>query len=424
MARRTISLPRRYGAFVLTVPALMAIGPVRGDGTANPAAVPPAPPPAAADIAARITGDWGGLRPRLAERGLTIGGTALLDVSRNLTGGLRSNLTAVRDLIHIHLALDTRKAFALPGGTFYLDFASHNGTNGTADLVGDAQGFDNQDAPRFNQVYEVWYQQKLLGDTFRLKAGKMDANSEFAVQEYGREFLGSTMAYSTTISAMPTYPNPAPGAEVFFKADNHFDLGGGVFYDNGQQATFIFTGRPQETQSIVGGVFLIGEAGYHWALPGGDLHGHVTIGGWGHTGDFPRLSGGLDHGAQGFYGFVDQCLCRVQGIDGQVCGLGAFLQGGLSDGAVSPMAAHIGGGVSATGLIPGRPNDVQGIGANWVQFGDQPNLPYSYELSVEAFYKLQLTPWLSAKPDVQYIRHPGGTFSDAVVLTLRMQMNF
>jgi porin len=49
-----------------------------------------------------------------------------------------------------------------------------------------------------------------------------------------------------------------------------------------------------------------------------------------------------------------------------------------------------------------------------------------YELAIEAFHRVQLTPWIALKPDVQYIVNPGGDadLTDAVVGTLRIEVVF
>jgi carbohydrate-selective porin OprB len=41
------------------------------------------------------------------------------------------------------------------------------------------------------------------------------------------------------------------------------------------------------------------------------------------------------------------------------------------------------------------------------------------------FYKAQILPWVSVKPDLQYITNPGGTgLDDALVGTVRAEIDF
>jgi porin len=46
------------------------------------------------------------------------------------------------------------------------------------------------------------------------------------------------------------------------------------------------------------------------------------------------------------------------------------------------------------------------------------------ETAIEMFYKLQLTPFFSIKPDLQYIVNPGGDLPNAFVAGLRMEVAF
>ncbi len=182
------------------------------------------------------TGDWLGIRPALEKTGLTIGGLLELDTTHVVRGGVDSDSTLARCLFDLNLTLDTDAAFHWPGGTLFFDFQSHDGSNASAETVGDIQGFDNLDAAHFVQIYQLWYQQKFAGDMFRVKAGKIDANADFSVIEHGKEFLHSAATYSTTIFPIVTYPDPAPGADFFFKPADAFYAGIGAFYSNRKPA--------------------------------------------------------------------------------------------------------------------------------------------------------------------------------------------
>ena len=46
------------------------------------------------------------------------------------------------------------------------------------------------------------------------------------------------------------------------------------------------------------------------------------------------------------------------------------------------------------------------------------------ETAIEAFYKYQLTEFMSIKPDLQYIVNPGGDGRDAIVAGVRLGMSF
>ena len=109
---------------------------------------------------------------------------------------------------------------------------------------------------------------------------------------------------------------------------------------------------------------MIGEAGVTWAIGDkNELPGRLGLGGWGHTGRFATFSGRTDDGISGFYLVCDQTLWRENpedDEDGQ--GIGLFFQYGSIDLDVSDVEQHVGFGFVWTGLLPGRDDDVAGVG--------------------------------------------------------------
>ncbi len=77
-----------------------------------------------------------------------------------------------------------------------------------------------------------------------------------------------------------------------------------------------------------------------------------------------------------------------------------------------------------TGLIPGRPKDILGFSPQYAFISSEAGLPDSYELALETFYEIQVTPWMIFQPDLQYIVNPGGQYPDALVATLRLLIHF
>jgi porin len=407
-AKRT-SADDRGMAIFLTTPALTLDVPAPVD--------PPAETPTYGS-----TGDWGGARTTLADKGLSLAGYVSLDVSKNLRGGLDTQATACRYVLDLSATFNPEPLYHWQGAAFFLELQSHDGPNGTANLTGDLLGFDNTDASHFLQIYQLWYEQKFADDQLRAKVGKIDAATEFSVMPHGMDFLNSTMAYSVSMFTLPTYPDPAPGALLFWQPNEHVYVGGGLFYTNACECFLDFVGHPQKSRATTSGLFLIAEAGLRWELAS-QLPGTVGIGAWRHTGDFEPLNGGADiAGTNGLYVFADQTLWYNDDTGGR--DVGVFLEGGLTDPAVNAISRQFGGGLTLTGLLPFRPDDVTGMGAAWAQSGDQSPLRFNHELTCEWFYKCRLASWASAKLDVQYIRHPGADLEDALVTTIRLQVDF
>ena len=63
-----------------------------------------------------IFGDWGGLKPWIAERGVTVRAVATLNVANNAQGGDRDLMRQAGE-VSFFATVDTRKSIGLPGGT-------------------------------------------------------------------------------------------------------------------------------------------------------------------------------------------------------------------------------------------------------------------------------------------------------------------
>ncbi len=410
------------------VPPIELPGPRRGERSSEETRVIEHAPPGAELLARdRLLGELFGLRSGLEEAGIAIDATLVFDASAAWAGGV-SRRSVSRALLDVGASFDLERILGLAGGTVFVDVQWQNGRNGSA-AVGDIQGFSNIDAPNRTQLNELWYEQTLLDGRLRLKVGKLDANGEFAFVDGGGEFLNSSMGFSPTIFTLPTYPDPAFSVNVFAYPTEFLYVGFGVY--DGSGALGVETGRRGLRTFFADNadeLFLVGEVGFTYDLFDG-LAGRIAAGGWGHTANFERFDGGVEDGTAGFYFLVDQRLWRENSADEEdEQGVAAFFQLGWADEDVSEIALHVGGGATWTGLLPGRDEDVLGFGVTWVQLSDEPGAGFGEddELTIEWFYRLQITPALAIKPDLQFIHNPGGDagVDDALVATLRVEAAF
>jgi porin len=373
-----------------------------------------------------VTGDWFGLRIRMANDGLTFAGTIDYDYSKNFIGGISIVNDASRELLNLNITFTTDQLLHWHGGTFFINLQDHEGSNGSTSLAGDAQLFDNQDAPRYIQLSELWYQQLFLDDKFRLKIGRIDSNTEFAQVTNASQFLNSSYGASPAILGLPTIPDAALGANLFWTPDPHFYLGAGSYYANRSDQSLILSGHPNTVDPTSGGMFSILELGAKWNLDKTQLPGRFALGGYDHNGQFERFNGTAQTGAAGMYAMFDQTVWQSSVPDSNRS-VGAFAQFSVADSHVALITEQIGTGVQWTGPLPlsSRSSDIFGLGPTWVQFSNQSPTVDRYELAIEGFYKLQLTPWFDVQPDLQYIINPGGTGRpNALVMTVRAELDF
>jgi porin len=111
--------------------------------------------------------------------------------------------------------------------------------------------------------------------------------------------------------------------------------------------------------------------------------------------------------------------------------IGVFGRFGASDGDVNLIERHYSLGVSFDGMIPFRPKDVFGIVGWYNNFSDDLTDTPAVDISdsskgFEAYYRIQVTPWLQVSPDVQYLINPGIVEGndDTLVLGLRTLVHF
>jgi porin len=204
--------------------------------------------------------------------------------------------------------------------------------------------------------------------------------------------------------------------------------------------------------------FLIAELKRGWNRQKTDtgLPGQTKLGGWYHTGEFAHQR--LDNSGQsladpassgqpfqvrgnwGAYLTAEQQLWR-EGSDNAPSdqGLGVFTRIGGSPGDRNPLEFYVEGGLTYTGLVPGRKADVCGVAVVYghmsrdarqlaAECNDASPAPGplpDYEMVVEATYRAALRPGLTVQPVVASVIHPGGSAGgDAVVLAFRFNLDF
>jgi porin len=394
--------------------------PLRFDAPAQPDVAP-----TASGFENNLTGGWWGQRQRLQEAGITIGATLTLEGFNNFRGGLATAPAVGAATSDLNLALDTDKLLHWRGGEFYADLEDHAGRNPTTALVGDLQVFDKQNSSPYLEIFEIWYQQKLWDDKIRIKIGKVDANTEFSVIDNGLPFLNSSTQVSPTIFVFPTTPDPMPSVNVFFTPNEFWYAGFGAYYANRSDRFGDLADDPASVQRTEGGTFLIGETGLKWhAAPLFAEGGNLKAGAWEHSGTFTRLDGSEQQGTYGGYAILDQTLWQPKGEPDNGRGVRTFLEYGGTQEDINAIDRHFGGGVTWTGPIVARSGDIIGVSPQYAHISSQAGLAHPYELALETFYQWQLTHWAFIQPDVQYIVHPGGTHPNALVGTLRLQINF
>jgi porin len=380
---------------------------------------------AAEDADAHLTDHWlSGPRGKLEDRGVIIDAQLATYFGTNFTGGAKTGQGGASYKFNLNVTLDSKKIAGYDGGTVFVNLRTQDGLEHSMD--GAFSSTSNLYEPQLTTVSEFWYQQLFFGDKLRVKFGKIDANADFALVQNGGEFLNGFASFSSTIESFPTDPDPALAALAFYNFNDHFYAGVGIFDGSLEQG--VATGG-LGTNTPFRSSFIIAEAGTKWAFPAGRA-GRLAIGYWQHTGSIGHLdNSGHDTSTGGPYATFDQTLWRLNpDKDDDQRGIAMFAIAGYANPRNSLAEEQFSVGAKWTGLLPSRPDDIVGLGVNYDLLSQAANSGFDKdaETAVEAFYKIQIKPYMSIEPDLQYISNPGGTSSqrNALVGTVQLLVDF
>ena len=397
----------------------------------------------------KLTGDWGGARSALEQKGIEVNITYIGETLSVLSGGLHRGTTYVGRADFI-INTDLEKLLGWTGAkTHVRAFQIHAINNRTAeDNVGSIEDPSNIDALPTTRLFTAWFQQD-FGKLASFRIGQL-ADDDFLVSATAGGLINGTFGWPAMTSANlpssgPAYPLATPGARLQINPFENVSLLTAVFAGDPAGANCV--GNPQAcnrygtTFSLDGGAFWITEAQYqvNHEKDAKGLAGAYKLGAWYHTARFADQHFGidatgaiaslatappfrLDHRANwGVYGLIDQMLWRVKESS-----ISVFARGGVMPSDRNLVSWYLDGGIGFKGLLPGRADDTLTFGFAHTRISkdaaalDQDTLvlngpPYpirNAETLFELSYMIQLAPWWVVQPDIQYIVRPGGNVPD------------
>jgi porin len=401
--------------------------------------------PYSGDLLTRSTlsGDWGGARNDLAEKGITFDAN-VTQIEQGVVGGGKNGSWEYGGRADITGNLDTQKLGLWPGGFLKVELEGNwsdsvNGKTGglvpsnTSQLFplpsGDNVALPNLSFAQFLSPYAGVTAGKLEtmgGDANTFAHGKGD--TQFFNLGFNINPVALTVPYSTLgagVIGLPTKdPNEAIVSFLVLSATGKASTAG---FDNISGAIFAGEGRVRTGFFGLTGHQLLG------ALYSNKQYTSVD----------QRLGFVLENralakhdGTWSMYYNFDQYLYQPkEGVDR---GVGLFGRFGASEGDPIPVQYFYSAGVGGKGLIPSRELDECGIGYYYSSINNPtfqgPFFTRSFlrdGWGFEAYYNVALTPWFLLTPDVQVIgpsqkqqiglraRESIGT---ATVLGLRLQL--
>ncbi len=382
-----------------------------------------------------LTGDWGGARTSLLNRGIGADIVYKFDVMSNAAGGVKTG-TETLDNLDIKFSVDGEKLFGSKGTTALIYFLNNNGSPPGSRLVNDAEGIDNIEVQTPGaKLYEAWIQQNFMDDRFSVLAGLYDLNSEFYVTDSSGLFFRPTFGIGTDLgqtgkNGPSIFPVTSVGARFKVQLSHAFSV----------QAV-VLDGVPGDPAHPRGthirfdrgdGELIVSEADY--LLGEESPNGKIGFGAWQYTEKFDDFvdtdaSGNpVKRQSNGLYILGERRIYREPGHDGR--GLTTFARFGIASGDVNRFDYAWSAGAVYTGLFPGRDNGQLGLGIEGAHTsGKYRKAAGPSDASKTAFeltYSDNVVPWLAVQPDVQYIINPGvdPAVKNAVVVGTRLTARF
>ncbi len=401
-----------------------------------------------------LTGDWGGLRPALAGQGVDLSGNYTSEIADNPRGGSSQRQSYV-DQWTFAAAFDLHKLLALDA-IFQITITDRNGqdlddnadlhtTQLTQEVFGRGQTW---------RLTEFWYQQSWFDDRLTWKLGRMPVGDSFGTFSCNFQNLSFCGAQAGNVRGDYWYNWPVSQWATRFKfvATDELQIKLGAYQINPtyidktwSEGNALFPDNPAGTTGAL--ILLEGE----WTPNFLSLPDHYKIGIWDDTSTAndvyydvnhePLVLTGaapLKHHAQG-----GAYLEFEQQITGTPSSRGAtvFLNVVQSDRATATeLDRQVSLGVQYKGVIPSRPADTLGlaIAANHVSGRVAANerlldslagnaLPVQgSEYVTEIFYGWKPRPYVTFRPNIQYVLHPNGTtaYDNIVVIGLKTTVDF
>jgi len=411
-----------------------------------------------------MSGDWGGTRTELIEKGYNFSLQYVGEAATNVHGGYDHDRTArYSDQFAFGLLTDLDKVLGWQNAEFKIAVTERSGRNLSNDRIGDPR------AGHLSSVQEVWgrgqtwrltqmwFRQTYLDGALDLKVGRYGPGEEF--NSFPCEFqnlalCGSQVGnwvgdiwYNWPVSQWGgrlkynVSPELAVQVGVFEQNPSNLETGNGFkLSGSGSRGTIvpvelIWSPRP----GGLPGEYRLGY--YRSSASADDLHKDVD-------GQEQALTGKAfkSHGSKHGAWLVAQQQLTSRASDASR-GLSVFANATVHDKSTNLIDNYQQLGVLYTGAFDARPKDVIGLGVARIHVNedvrklatllntlsgiddyDNPGfVPLrGSEYDAELYYGVHVTDWLTVRPNVQFIKRPGGVsqVDDAWVMGLKVSSTF
>jgi porin len=402
----------------------------------------------------KFTGSWGGVRNDLAAKGISLDVDVVQGLQGNAHGGVDTkNGIRYAGSTDYTLTLDTAKMGLWKGGTILLHAETKWG-DGIQEKVGSLMPVNlDTHKPGYGEGCQMtlseWILfQSLFDGKLVLLGGKLDGARAFDRNVFANDertqFMNLAFRNNPVIPAFAPYTDLGAGFVLnltdWFTATTAVVDAEGKAKTTGFETAFHGPTHTSVVQELAFKVKPFGLAGnqrvgFLWSSK--ESPELMPISPFKETAPVlykllgPKLFGKVakvlpyeckNDNVALYYNF-DQFLYTEK--DDPTQGFGLFGRFGWARQDVNAVCHFYSLGLGGKGILPERDQDTYGVGYYFTDLSN--DLPYwmHSEQGVEAYYNIQITPWLHISPDLQVITNPGGTDEHDVSLVygLRMMVN-
>ena len=363
---------------------------------------------------------------------ITAGGELNPDPNAHEQGS--SSVFSVIDLV---AELDTEKSNLWNDGVFFIYAAL---AFGAAPTVGDLNGISDKYAGTNTfRIIEAWYQHSFPYSHSSFLFGLQDFSNEFYQTNFSKPFLNNGFRLGKPIRShgnVSTYPDTTLGLRFKSSLSKNLYLQIAIFDDESRKDAInkvidinlnnsdsfllaseigIIKNRPESINGyhkIALGAWYLKNEQFGFRENIGELNERYLLA------EKPRSSNG------GVYLLAETSVTKNIGI---------FFKHGRAQKAFNRYAEYYTAGISLTGIIPERDDDVIALGMVHTRHSDafmasNPDKFFTSETIWEITYMTKVTQWLTIHPDFQYIQQPSMTSpldqANTAVVGIRAQATF
>ena len=372
----------------------------------------------------------------MENRGISFSAHFVTESAMNPIGGFRQTARYTQQ-IDVGVDLDLGRLAGDPGGKIQILLLDRAGRSLSADAIGNQFAVQELYGAGQNfRLVELTYEQSLFAEKISFHLGWAPAGNYFASLpvfcDFQDGFICAHATPTTTNSGAHNYPVGQWGGHMKLEPTREFYVQTGIFQVNLNEGN---SDRGFDLSLGSTGVFVPFEFGW---LPGrdtGTFPGIYRIGAYYNSSDTPDvlqdihgLSAGfsaapfaMHNGRRGAYGMADQVIKRDRLDPQRFLRIGAIA--GVGDRATSTFRYFAAVGGVHQGTFSHRDNDFVSVmfayartNPRLTQYEEDRNTMapgsvgiQTHESIAELDYNVQIAPWLSIRPNLQYIVRPAGT---------------